>query len=79
MKIMVLKTGVVGVAGALVVGMGESPARGQCVPPPSGIVRWWDADSVSGTTAFDIQDANDGTFVIEHCCKDWYMHPDLSF
>ena len=25
------------------------------------MVSWWDADSVSGTTAKDIQDGNDGT------------------
>ena len=34
-----------------------------CVAPPPGLVSWWDADSVSGTTAFDIQDGNDGTLV----------------
>ena len=32
-----------------------------CVAPPSGLVSWWDGDAVSGTTASDIQDANDGT------------------
>ena len=35
----------------------------QCVVPPSGMVGWWDADSVSGNTAFDIQGGNDGTLV----------------
>jgi len=35
----------------------------QCTPAPSGLVSWWDADSVSGTTAFDIQDGNDGTLI----------------
>jgi len=34
-----------------------------CVAPPLGLVSWWDADSVSGNTAFDIQDGNDGTLV----------------
>lgn len=36
-------------------------AQGACTPPPSGLVSWWDGDSVSGTTAFDIWDGNDGT------------------
>ncbi len=63
MKLMGLKSGVVGVACAMVVGIGASPAWGQCVPAPSGLVSWWDADSVSGTTAVDIQDANDGTMI----------------
>ncbi|GEM_PF-6550223 len=35
----------------------------ECTPPPSGMISWWDGDAVSGTTAFDIQDANDGTLV----------------
>ncbi|MBI2089680.1 MAG: tandem-95 repeat protein [Deltaproteobacteria bacterium] len=34
-----------------------------CVDPPAGLVSWWDGDSVSGTTAFDTQDGNDGTLV----------------
>ncbi len=34
-----------------------------CVPAPSGLVSWWDGDSVSGTTATDIQDGNDGTLM----------------
>ena len=34
-----------------------------CVQPPSGLISWWDADSVSGTTAFDIQGGNDGIMV----------------
>ncbi|MBC8551944.1 MAG: LamG domain-containing protein, partial [Candidatus Brocadiales bacterium] len=32
-----------------------------CVAPPSGMVSWWDGDSVSGATATDIQGSNDGT------------------
>jgi hypothetical protein len=33
-----------------------------CLPAPSGLVGWWDGDSVSATTAFDISDhGNDGT------------------
>ena len=36
-------------------------AQGVCVAPPSGMISWWDADSVSGTTATDIQDGNNGT------------------
>lgn len=34
-----------------------------CVQPPSGLVSWWDADSVSETTAFDIHGDNNGTLV----------------
>ncbi len=61
MRLSKLSFGAVGVACVMVVGMGASPAWGQCVPAPSGLVSWWDADSVSGTTAFDIQGGNDGT------------------
>jgi len=32
-----------------------------CVTPPSNMVSWWDGDDVTGTTASDIQDGNDGT------------------
>lgn len=40
------------------------PAGAQsCVTPPVGMVSWWDADSVSGITASDIQDGNDGTLI----------------
>ena len=42
--------------------VGQAVAQ-TCVQPPSGMVSWWDADSVSGTTAFDIQDGNDGALV----------------
>ena len=35
----------------------------RCVQPPEGLVSWWDADAVSGTTASDIQDGNDGTLM----------------
>lgn len=36
-------------------------AQSGCAPPPAGLVSWWDADSLSGATALDIQDGNDGT------------------
>lgn len=42
--------------------VGQAAAQ-TCVQPPSGMVSWWDADSVSGTTAFDLQDGNDGTLL----------------
>jgi len=32
----------------------------ECVIPPEGLVSWWDGDAVSETTAFDIQNGNDG-------------------
>ncbi len=35
-------------------------AAQDCIAPPDGLVSWWDADSVSGNTAFDIKDGNDG-------------------
>ena len=35
----------------------------ECTLPPSGMVSWWDGDAVTGTTARDIQDGNDGTLV----------------
>ena len=33
-------------------------AATSCVAAPSGLVSWWDADTVSGSTAFDIGDGN---------------------
>jgi len=32
-----------------------------CTLAPSGLIGWWDGDAVAGTTAFDIQGANNGT------------------
>jgi hypothetical protein len=38
------------------------PQAGQnCVDPIDGMTNWWDGDSVSGTTAEDIEGASDGT------------------
>ena len=34
-----------------------------CVTAPSGLVTWWDGDSVLGSDAFDIAGGNDGTIV----------------
>ena len=34
-----------------------------CITPPSGLESWWDGDSVSGTTAYDIWNGNDGTMI----------------
>jgi len=42
---------------------GMCKAESECVTPPSGLMSWWDGDAVSGTTASDIQDGNDGTLV----------------
>lgn len=40
------------------------PAGGQkCVDPVDGMTNWWDADSISGTTAQDIEGASDGNMV----------------
>lgn len=36
------------------------PQTQSCVPPPSGIVSWWNGDQVSGTTAMDSKDGNQG-------------------
>jgi len=34
-----------------------------CTTAPVGLIGWWDGDAVAGTTAIDIQGANDGTLV----------------
>ncbi len=47
--------------GALLFLAGTAHAQQPCVPAPSGLVSWWDADSVTGTTVMDIVGANDGT------------------
>ena len=59
MRLSKLSFRVVGVVWAIVVGMGASPAWGQCVPAPPGLVSWWPGDG----NANDIQDGNDGTLV----------------
>ena len=41
----------------------QALAQAACVLPPSGLVGWWDADSVSGTTATDIKSGLDGTML----------------
>jgi hypothetical protein len=33
------------------------------IPPPTGLVSWWDGDAVAGATATDIHDGNDGTIM----------------
>ncbi|PCH89144.1 MAG: hypothetical protein COB88_02075 [Flavobacteriales bacterium] len=38
-------------------------AQSNCVTPPPGMVAWWDGDSISGSTAVDIQGTYDGTLV----------------
>lgn len=38
-----------------------SPPTSSCISPPSGLVSWWSADIVSGTTVSDISDGNNGT------------------
>jgi hypothetical protein len=40
-----------------------TPANQTCVSPPSGLISWWDADSVTGNTAFDIAGVNNGTLM----------------
>ena len=42
-------------------GKTDGGGSGQCVLPPDGLVSWWDADAVIGTTASDIWGGNDGT------------------
>ncbi len=34
-----------------------------CTSPPSGLVSWWDGDSISGNTAYDIKGDYNGTMV----------------
>lgn len=48
------------VIAALSLGPPPAPAQSGCASPPSGLVSWWDGDAVTGTTASDIGDANDG-------------------
>lgn len=38
-------------------------AAGQAAAQPSGLISWWDGDSVSGATVFDIANGNHGTLV----------------
>lgn len=38
---------------------GNAAAQTVCVPPPSGMISWWDGDG----DANDIQGANDGTLI----------------
>ncbi len=59
MRLSKLRFGVVGVACAMVVGVAASPAWGQCVPAPSGLVSWWPGDG----DANDLQSGNDGTLL----------------
>lgn len=49
--------------GLVITSTNQALAQGACVPPPSGLIGWWDADSVSGTTATDIKGGNDGTIL----------------
>ena len=37
-----------------------NPRAQSCVPPPSGLVSWWNADAESGSTALDIIGGNNG-------------------
>ena len=43
--------------------LGQPRGAQTCAPPPSDLVSWWDGDAVSGSSAFDIQDGNDGTLL----------------
>jgi len=54
---------VAGVVFGLVLILGELAIAQVCVQPPAGLISWWDAASVSGTTALDIQDGNNGDMV----------------
>ena len=60
-KLIKLSIGGVSLGLLLAIPVGQANAQ-SCVPPPSGLISWWDADAVSGTTVKDIQDGNDGTF-----------------
>ena len=56
MKLMGPKSGAVGVACAMAVGMTARPAWAQCAPVPPGLVSWWTGD----VDASDSQGSNDG-------------------
>jgi N-acetylneuraminic acid mutarotase len=55
-------TGVAPITGALEAYLPQTVPE-TCAPPPSGLVSWWDSDRVSGTTASDISDSNDGNML----------------
>jgi Concanavalin A-like lectin/glucanases superfamily len=55
----VLGLAILGITSAFV---GEVGAQ-TCTPPRPGLVSWWDADAVSGTTAPDLKDGNPGSIV----------------
>ncbi len=54
-----LRLGVLGVGCAMVAWVGASPAWGQCIPPPAGLVSWWPGD-LDGT---DIVGGNDAVLL----------------
>lgn len=51
----------VGDAGTPDGGQGDAGFDSGCFGPPTGIIAWWDADDVAGSTAYDIVGGNDGT------------------
>ncbi len=52
----------ISVAGFLITAVNVAPTVAQtCVAPLPGLIGWWDGDDVSGTTAFDLANGNDGT------------------
>lgn len=57
----------IGAALAILLGFamayGNRALAQNCVQHPAGLVGWWDADAVSGTTAADIEGGYDGTMV----------------
>jgi hypothetical protein len=55
------RIGLLVVALALILAFPIHAVAQVCVPTPSGLVSWWNGGSVSGTTATDIADGNNGT------------------
>ena len=51
--------------GFVVAGGNQAAAQTTCVAPPPNLISWWDGDAVIGTTAEDIEDGNNGTFLGE--------------
>jgi acetyltransferase-like isoleucine patch superfamily enzyme len=47
----------------IIVAPEQAAAQQTCIPPPQGLISWWNGNLVSGTTVFDLENRNDGTLV----------------
>ena len=60
---LLLGAGLAILIGLAITDSNQALAQEVCVAPPSGLIGWWDADSVDGTTATDIESGLDGTIL----------------